>query len=92
MPNNSLSPKKNHKWPLIIGGLIILIILIPMVMLGADYMALNADNDPPFSKVRFETCFNDGGTCAYQGSWYRIIRWRKLGQTPHNEVKFWVFP
>ena len=55
-------------------------------------MALNADHDPPFSKIRFETCLKDGGTCAYQGPWYRIIRWRKLGQTPHNEVKFWVFP
>ena len=59
MPNNSLNPKKNHKCPLIMGGLIILIILIPMVMLGADYMALNADNEPPFSKIRFETCLND---------------------------------
>ena len=52
MPNNSLNPKKNHKWPLIIGGLIILIILIPMVMLGADYMALNADNEAELVRIK----------------------------------------
>ena len=91
MPKTPLNANTPSKTTIFIGSLLIFMLLTPILTLGIDYLALNSDNNPPFSKLKLDTCRNDGGTCTYQGLWYQITRWRKIDQKPHNQVTFWVF-
>lgn len=91
MPKTPLNANTPSKTTIFVGILLIFMLLTPILTLRIDYLALNSDNNPPFSKLKPDTCRNNGGTCTYQGLWYQITRWRKIDQKPHNQVTFWVF-